>query len=275
MSSTIAPADGSRLSLNSITVDQLTLEQTAELCRALGIRWIAPWRHKLADPVERTADLLRDAGLSVSSLCRGGFFPARDASARAERERDNRRALEETAALGADVLVLVCGPPANGDLARSRAMVSEGIERLVPHAASLGVRLGIEPLHPMMAAERSVIVTLAQALDVADRFDPAHVGVIVDAYHVWWDPDLAQQIVRARGRILGFHVSDWLTPTTDVLAGRGLMGDGVIDLRGLRALVEAAGYTGPIEVEIINPSLASLEPRAFVADVRERFRRHV
>lgn len=275
MSAASTRLDPSRLSLNTITVDQVPLEQAVELCHEQGISWIAPWRHKLTDPPGKSTELLRRAGLSVSSLCRGGFFPAGSTRSRAERERDNHQAIEEAAAIGTDVLVLVCGAAGDSNLPAARAMVAEGIERLVPYAASVGVRLGIEPLHPMMAAERSVVVTLAQALDLAERFDPDHVGVIIDAYHVWWDPALPGEIRRASGRILGYHVSDWLVPTTDLLAGRGMMGDGVIDLPGIRALVEASGYTGPIEVEIINPSFASHEPHAWVATVTERFCRLV
>jgi sugar phosphate isomerase/epimerase len=263
-------ADLSRISLNQITAEQLTLAEAAAACARAGVAWIGPWRHKLVDGAEAAANLLRDAGLRASSLCRGGFFPAADGAARRERDSDNRRAVEEAAGLGTDVLVLVCGSAPDGDLPAARRMVLEGIERLLPHAVERGVRLGNAPLHPMMIAERSVVVTLAQANDLAERFEPAHVGVVVDAYHVWWDPDLERQVDRAAGRIVGYHVSDWLSPTPDVLAGRGLMGDGVIDLRGLRGLVEQAGYDGPIEVEVINPALAELPGDELVARVCER-----
>ncbi len=141
----------------------------------------------------------------------------------------------------------------------------------MPYAAEHGVRLGIEALHPMMIAERSVVVTLAQALDLAERFDAAEVGVVVDAYHVWWDPDLERQLERAAGRVFAYHVSDWLVPTPDLLAGRGMMGDGVIDLPRLRGLVDAAGYDGPIEVEVINPALAELPAAELMATVRRSF----
>jgi sugar phosphate isomerase/epimerase len=263
-------ADLSRISVNQITAEQLTLAEAAAACARAGVAWIGPWRHKLVDGAEAAADLLRDAGLRASSLCRGGFFPAADVAARRDRDSDNRRAVDEAAALGTDVLVLVCGSAPDGDLPAARRKVLEGIERLLPHAVERGVRLGIEPLHPMMIAERSVVVTLAQANDLAERFEPAHVGIVVDAYHVWWDPDLERQVDRAAGRIVGYHVSDWLSPTPDVLAGRGMMGDGVIDLRGLRGLVEEAGYDGPIEVEVINPALAELPADELVARVCER-----
>jgi sugar phosphate isomerase/epimerase len=269
--SATAPPDLGRLSFNQITANHLSLEQVVEECVAAGIGWIGPWRHKLDS---RSADLIRAAGLRVSSLCRGGFFPAASDSERCEREADNRRAVEEAAELGTDVLVLVCGGAADGRLEPARRMVAEGIERLAPHAAEHGVKLGIEPLHPMMVAERSVIVTLGQALELAEGFDPQLVGVVVDAYHVWWDPQLERELERASGGIVGYHVSDWLVPTPDLLAGRGMMGDGVIELRRLRALVEAAGYDGPIEVEVINSALATVPGDELIARVTERYLDH-
>jgi sugar phosphate isomerase/epimerase len=266
----VSGLDPTRLSFNEITADHLSLEEAVEACAAAGIGWFGPWRHKLSPGA---AERIRHAGLRVSSLCRGGFFPASGAAARAERDRDNQTAVEQAAELGTDVLVLVCGPALDGDLETARRQVLHGIETLLPHAAAHGVRLGIEPLHPMMIAERSVVVTLAQALELAERFDAAEVGVVIDAYHVWWDPELESQVARAAGRIAGYHVSDWLSPTPDILAGRGMMGDGVIDLPRIRALVEAAGYRGPVEVEVINPALAELRTAELVATVRERFER--
>jgi sugar phosphate isomerase/epimerase len=262
--------DPARLSFNQITADHLSLDEAVDACARAGLKWFGPWRHKLGPGSART---IAAAGLGVSSLCRGGFFPALDRAGRAEREADNRAAVDEAAELGTDVLVLVCGPAPNGDLEDARRQVLAGIEALLPHATENGVRLGIEPLHPMMIAERSVVVTLAQALDLAERFDADRVGVVIDAYHVWWDPDLERQVERAAGRILGYHVSDWLSPTPDVLAGRGMMGDGVIDLPRIRTLVERAGYGGPIEVEVINPALARIPTAELLATVRERFER--
>jgi sugar phosphate isomerase/epimerase len=260
-----------RLSLNQITVDQWTLPEVVEGCARAGIGTIAPWREPVAAAgLEAAARLIADAGLRVSSLCRGGFFPAASERERRRADDDNRRAVDEAAALGTDVLVLVCGPPIRRDLAGARSEIAAGIERLAPYAAEHGVRLGIEPLHPMMIGERSAIVTLGEALDIALRFD-ADVGVVVDAYHVWWDPALERELERAAGRIVGFHVSDWLVPTPDLLQGRGMMGDGIIDLRRLRGLVERAGYDGPIEVEVINRDLWLLPGDELVALVRERF----
>ncbi|MFN8499624.1 MAG: sugar phosphate isomerase/epimerase family protein [Anaerolineae bacterium] len=248
--------DLSRLSLNQYTTQHWSLREAVEGCARAGIGWIGVWRDKVAEvgPTP-AARMVRDAGLRVSSLCRGGFFPAATAAERDARIDDNRRAVDETAELGADLLVLVCGPSPDRDIAAARGMVEDGIARLLPYAAERGVRLGIEPLHPMFAADRSVIVTLAQATTLAERFDSPYVGVVADAYHIWWDPELYPQINRAGQRIAAFHVSDWLVPPPDLLMGRGMMGDGVIELRRIRAAVDAVGYSGPIEVEIFNHAL--------------------
>ena len=265
-----------RLSLNQITVDQWTLPEVVEGCVRADITTIAPWRERVAEvglPV--AARLIADAGLRVSSLCRGGFFPAASASERRRADDENRRAVDEAAALATDVLVLVCGPPVDRDLAQARAEIAAGIERLVPYAAAHGVRLGVEALHPMMIAERSAIVTLGEALDLALRFDADEVGVVIDVYHVWWDPALEREIARAAGRTIGFHVSDWLVPTADLLQGRGMMGDGIIDVPRIRQLVDGSGYEGPIEVEVINRDLWRLPGEELVALTRERFAAHV
>jgi sugar phosphate isomerase/epimerase len=248
-----AQLDLSRLSLNQITIDQCSLPEAIAACAQAGLTMIGPWRHKVAETgLEDAARRIRAAGLRVSSLCRGGFFPAPDDAGRRAADADNRRAVEEAAALGTDVLVLVCGPPLGRDVEGARAQILAGIERLVPHAEAHGVRLAIEPLHPMQISERSAIVTLGEANDLAERFDAHRVGVAVDAYHVWWDPRLEAEIARAGRRIFAYHVADWLVPTTDRLQGRGMMGEGVIDLPRMRGAVERAGYDGPIEVEVIN-----------------------
>lgn len=251
--------DPRRLSLNQITTEQLDVAEAIEGCRRAGIEWIGLWRHKV-EPfgVRETANLIRNAGLRVSSLCRGGFFPTADDDERRRRLEDNRIAVDQAAELGTDVLVLVCGPAPGRDLDRARAQIEQGIEELLPYAAGKGVKLGIEPLHPMMVAERSALVTLAEANRIAQRFSADEVGVIIDVYHVWWDPSVYDQIAEAEGRILGLHVSDWLVPTTSLLHGRGVMGEGVIDLPRLRAAAEEAGYAGPIEVEVINRELWEL-----------------
>jgi sugar phosphate isomerase/epimerase len=246
-----------RLSLNQITTDRWSVAEAAAGCARAGIGSIGLWRQKVADAgLDEAARSVRDAGLTVSSLCRGGFFPAPDAAGRAAAIEDNRRAIEEAHALGTDVLVLVCGglPPGSRDLPGARAMVADGIGAVVDEAAAAGVRLGIEPLHPMYCADRSVISTLGQANDLAERFPAEHVGVVVDAYHVWWDPRIEEEIARAR--ILGFHVCDWVLPLpAGALTGRGLPGDGCADLARLHRAVGATGYAGPIEVEVLNEAV--------------------
>ncbi|TLS51455.1 sugar phosphate isomerase/epimerase [Paenibacillus antri] len=265
-----------RLSLNQITTDRWSLREAADGCARAGVPWIALWRHKIAEAgLSEAKRAVRDAGLRVSSVCRGGMFPAATAAERQARIDDNLRAVDEAAELGADTLVLVCGPAADRDIAAAREQVAEGIARVAPYAKERGVKLGIEPLHPMYAAERSVVNTLAQAIDLAERFDPAEVGVVVDVFHVWWDPELYAGIRRSSGRILGFHVSDWIVPTPDLLMGRGMMGDGVIELRRIREAVEAAGYDGPIEVEIFNRDIWDRPGDDVLALMKERYLEHV
>jgi sugar phosphate isomerase/epimerase len=254
-----------RLSLNQITVNRLSLRDAVGACRESGIPSIAVWREKVAEiGLPEAARILEDSGLFVSSLCRGGFFTDADATS------ENRRAVEEAAGLGAEVLVLVCGglPVGSRDLAGARARVAAGIEELAPYAIELGVRLGIEPLHPMYCSDRSVVSTLGQALDLAAPFPAENVGVIVDAYHVWWDPTLEETLARAAGRIAGFHIDDWVVPLpAGVLLGRGLPGEGVIDLPRLAASVFAAGFDGPVEVEVLNERVWEAAPAATLAAI--------
>jgi sugar phosphate isomerase/epimerase len=238
------------LSLNTATVkNQWTLAQAIDGCARHGVRGIAPWRDKLAEMgLKQAAKAIKANGLTVTGLCRGGFFTAKDW------QDDNRRAIEEAHELGAQCLVLVVGglPEGSKDLPSARERVKEGISRMLPEALKAKVPLAIEPLHPMQAAERACINTLEQALDVCDALGDG-LGVAVDVYHLWWDPKLEQQIKRAgKKRILAYHICDWLVPTRDLLNDRGMMGDGVIDLPRIRAWVEAAGYAGFHEVEIFS-----------------------
>jgi len=200
------------------------------------------------------------------------MFPAATKQERQVRIDDNLRAIDEAAAIGTDLLVLVNGPAVDRDLDGARQMVVDGIGAVVDHAAKCGVRLGIEPLHPMFAADRSVVVTMAQATDMAAQFAPGRVGLVVDVYHIWWDPQVYVEIARAAERVFAFHVSDWIVPTPDFLMGRGMMGDGVIEISRLRAAVDAVGYKGPIEVEIFNNDLWSRSASEIMALTAERFR---
>ncbi len=249
-------ADLSRLSFNQITVNSWTLREALDGCVRHGISAIGLWRDKVdAAGLGDAVKLVKESGIAVSSLCRGGAFPAATPEERQKRIEDNFRAIDDAAALGTPLLVLVCGALAGRDLEGSRSMVVDGIAALESHAQECGIKLGIEPLHPMYAADRSVVVSLKQAREIAERFSAESVGVVIDVFHVWQDPDLYQEIEKLQGRILGFHVSDWPVPLPDVLLGRTMMGDGVIEIRRIRAAVDAAGYAGPIEVEIFNQKI--------------------
>ncbi|MEK9724152.1 MAG: sugar phosphate isomerase/epimerase family protein [Rhodospirillaceae bacterium] len=249
--------DTALLSLNTATVrEQWDLAQIVDGCLRHGIRGISPWRNQVAKiGLDEAATRIKDAGLTVTGLCRGGMFPAADAAGRAAALDDNRRAVDEAVTLGAHCLVLVVGglPDGSRDIADARAQVTDGIGALLDHARPAGMPLAIEPLHPMYAADRACVNTLKQALEIAGELGDG-VGVAVDVYHVWWDPDLEAGIARAgrEGRLFAYHVCDWLKTTKDLLLDRGMMGDGVIDLRKIRGWVEAAGYEGHCEVEIFS-----------------------
>jgi sugar phosphate isomerase/epimerase len=264
-----------RLSLNQATVKHLDLGQAVALCARHGIPAIGLWRDRVAEAgLPAAAAMVRAAGLDVSSLCRGGFFTHADPDARRVALADNRAAIVEAAELGADTLVLVCGGLAGGgrDLGLARRMVADAIGELVPDAQRLGVRLGIEALHPMFCADRCVISSLGEAVDLALTFPADAVGVVVDTYHVWWDARLASEIARAGTRIVSYQVCDWVLPLPqDTLLGRGHLGDGVIDFGPISASVAAAGYRGYVEVEIFNSGVWDAPPDQTAATVRERF----
>jgi sugar phosphate isomerase/epimerase len=261
-----------RMSMNLITLGKRSLDEMLPACAEHGIGTVALWRNHLEETgLARTRELLEHHGLAVSSLCRGGFFPAASADERARRIDENRTAIDEIAGVGGDLLVLVCGAAEGQPLADARAQIREGIAAIAPYARERGVRLGVEPLHPMLCDARSAIATLDEAVDVVEDVGAVNVGVIVDVYHVWWDPYLARAIARAGEHILGFHVSDWITPNGDVLAQRAMMGDGCIDIAGIRGLVEAAGYAGPIEVEVINPAIAARPLPELLGTIAQRF----
>ena len=259
-------ADLGDLSINTATVrKQLGLPQIIEQCIRRGIRLVCPWRDQVeAAGLALISKQLKDAGVGLSGYCRGGFFPAPDTAGLEAALDDNRRAVDEAKALGAPCLVMVVGSlpgaltgtPKSHDLTLARRQVFDGLAATLAYAQSVGMPLAIEPLHPMQAAERACVNTLEQALDICDALDPAatgKLGVVVDAYHVWWDPKLESQIGRAGAkRLLAYHVCDWLVPTRDLVNDRGMMGDGVIELKKLRAVVEASGYRGPVEVEIFS-----------------------
>jgi sugar phosphate isomerase/epimerase len=246
-------------SINTATLGhRAPIAEKVEAIARAGFGAIAPWRREIdGQDVAAVARHIRDAGLAVSGYCRSTYLPAADRAGFLAAVADNRRALDQAAVLGAACFVMVVGslPAGSRDLAAARAQVAEGTALLLDHARACGVRLALEPLHPMYAGDRSCLNTLAQALDLAEVLDPGDaplLGVVLDAYHVWWDPGLAPQVARAGRRLFALHVCDWLVPTRDLLEDRGMMGDGVIDLRTFRAMAESAGYAGAVEVEIFS-----------------------
>lgn len=269
-----------RFSINQMTVKQLSMPELVEVCGELGVVNVGLWREPVQTyGLEATAKLVRDAGLTVTTLCRGGFFTAIDPQERATALDDNRRAVDEAATLGTDVLVLVSGglPAGSKDLHGARERIADALGELGPYAEERGVKLAIEPLHPMYASDRCVVSTLSQALDLAERFPAQQVGVTVDTYHIWWDDTAPEQIARAGagGRIHTFQLADWTTPLPEgVLTGRGQIGDGSIDMREWKGYVEAAGYDGAIEVELFNDGLWARDGREVLAETAQRFVEH-
>ena len=254
------------LSLNTATVrKQGNLVEIIDACAKHGIRAIDPWRDQVAAVgLARAARAVRDAGLDLSGYCRGGMFTS-DGSRRGEVRDDNRRCVDEAKALGASCIVLVVGglpqysrpgSAASKDIVAARGQVEEALAEMLDYAWQAKLPLAIEPLHPAYAADRACVNTTKQALDVCDRLDPDRsgmLGVALDVYHIWWDPDLMGQIARAgQDRLLAFHVCDWMVPTKDILNDRGMMCDGVIDIKSARAAVEAQGFAGYSEIEIFS-----------------------
>ncbi|WP_285246299.1 sugar phosphate isomerase/epimerase family protein [Pseudarthrobacter sp. efr-133-R2A-89] len=270
-------SDFARLSINSATTKKWTLAQVVEGCVNAGIPSIGPWRDRVEEAgLDKAARLIKDAGLRVSSLCRGGFLTAADADGQAASLADNRAAILEAVALETRELFLVVGglAPGEKDVVAARQRVADRLADLVPFAAKHGVRLVLEPLHPMYAADRALISTLGQALDLAEQFDPSTVGVAVDTFHVWWDPELKAQIARAgrEHRIASYQVCDFNMPiAADPLLSRGYMGDGVVDFATIGTWVRDAGYTGDIEVEIFNQEIWDTDGNAVLATVKERY----
>jgi len=247
--------DLAKLCIHTITTKPWTIEEAAKNYSAAGVKAITVWRDALdGRDVKQTGQMLREHDLSVVSLCRGGFFPYKNLSKRKLAIDDNKKAIEEAAQLGTSMLVLVCGADPLQPLEESRKQIRDGIAAIIPDALAAGVRLTIEPLHPMYADTRSAINTLAQANEMAEEINSPWVGVAVDVYHLWWDPSLEQEIRRCgeNGNLAAFHICDWKVPTTDLLLDRGLMGEGCIPVKKIRSWVEEAGFKGFNEVEIFS-----------------------
>ncbi|SHG71529.1 Sugar phosphate isomerase/epimerase [Chryseolinea serpens] len=267
--------DLSKLCIHTITTKPWAIEEAAKNYAAAGVKGITVWRDALEGRnIRQTGNLLRDHDLTVVSLCRGGFFPSKDPNKRKAALDDNRKAIEEAAALGTSLIVLVCGADPGQPLEESRKQIQDGIAAVLPEATAAGVRLAIEPLHPMYADTRSAINTLAQANDMAEALNSPYVGVAVDVYHLWWDPSLQREIQRCgeQGNLMAFHICDWKSPTTDLLLDRGLMGEGCIPIRQIRAWVEATGFTGFNEVEIFSTAYWQEDQSVFLKKIIKAYR---
>jgi len=276
--STGALEDLSRLCVHTITTKPWDIATAARNYAAAGVRGITVWRDALEGrDIKQTGNMLREEGLSIVSLCRGGFFPAADKNKRKIAIDDNRKAIEEAAALGAPLIVLVCGADPTQSLDDSRQQIQDGIAAVLDEASAAGVKLAIEPLHPMYADTRSAINTLAQANDMAEALHSPWVGVAVDVYHLWWDPSLEREIKRCgqHHNLLAFHVCDWNVPTSDMLLDRGLMGEGCIPVRKIRSWVEATGFSGFNEVEIFSSRFWKEDQSAFLQKIIKAYREHV
>jgi sugar phosphate isomerase/epimerase len=262
----------SRLCIHTMTTKPWTLLEAVEGYVRAGVPAITIWRQHI-EPYGATeaGRILGDSGLKVVSLCRGGFFPATSALAREEARNDNRRAIDEAFAIGAPLVVLVCGAVPGIPLNEARQQILDGIAAVLPHAKAAGVKLAIETLHPMYADTRSAVNTLEQANNMVFALNSHWVGVTVDVYHCWWDPMLKSEIERAGANIFSFHVCDWRVPTRDILNDRGMMGEGCIDIRGIRAWVEKAGFGGFIEVEIFSTQYWSWDQGKLVERIKDAF----
>jgi len=268
--SSLQLSDLSKLCIHTITTKPWSIEEAARNYSSNGVKGITVWRDALTGrDIKKTGEMLRQNDLSVVSLCRGGFFAAREPSRRKAAIDDNLRAIEEAFDLGTKMIVLVCGADPAQSLEDSRKQIHDGIASILPDAGAAGIKLAIEPLHPMYADTRSAINTLAQANDLAETLNSPWAGVAVDVYHVWWDPRLEEEIERCgkNGSLLAFHISDWKSPTADILNDRGLMGEGCIPVRKIRSWIEAAGFTGFNEVEIFSDYYWKKDQSVFLRNI--------
>lgn len=262
--------DLSQLCIHTITTKPWNIEQAAKNFSEAGVGGITVWRDALnGRDIKQTGQLLRDCNLRIVSLCRGGFFPHVSTVGRKEAIDDNRKAIDEAEALGAPLIVLVCGAVPGQTLDESRKQIRDGIAAVLPHAEAAGVKLAIEPLHPMYADSRSAINTLGQANDMAEELDSPWLGIAVDVYHLWWDPNLEQEIKRCgqNDNLSAFHICDWKTPTLDLLNDRGLMGEGCINIKEIRGWVEEAGFNGYNEVEIFSDTYWKEDQAVFLKKI--------
>jgi len=266
--------DLGKLCIHTITTKSWSIEEAAENYSRVGVKGISVWRQYLEGrDIAQTGKMLKDHGLEVVSLVRGGFFPSTSSAKRAAAIDDNKKAVDEAAALGAPMIVLVCGADPGQSLETSREQIQEGIENVLPYAIANNVKLAIEPLHPMYADTRSAVNTLGQANDMAEAISSDHVGVAADVYHLWWDPNLEQELLRCgrNGHLYAFHICDWMSPSTDFLNDRGLMGEGCIPVQKIRGWAEAAGFNGFNEVEIFSDRWWARDQKEFLDRIVEQY----
>jgi len=272
--------DFSRLAIHTITTKAWSLEECVDRFAGAGVKGITVWRQALDGrndvAIGAAGSRIRGAGLEVVSLCRGGFFPGKTEADRTKALDDNRRAIAEAAALGAPLIVLVCGAVPGIPLEEARKQIADGIAALLPEASAAKVKLCIEPLHPMYAGDRSAVNTLGQANDIVEQLCSPWVGVAADVFHLWWDPALEAEIARCAklGALDAFHICDWLSPMADMLNDRGLMGEGCIPIRKIRGWVEAAGFKGFNEVEIFSQRHWARDPQDFLKDITAAYLNH-
>jgi len=270
-------ADFSKLCIHSITTKPWPIEEAIINYSRQDIKCITVWRQALEERSPRQiGKTIRENGLEIVSLCRGGFFPSSEETKRAAAIDDNYRAIDEASELGAPLLVLVCGADPNQSLAISRNQIQDGIETILHRAEDHNIKLAVEPLHPMYADDRSAINTLGQANDLCQIINSPFLGVAIDVYHVWWDPNLAQEIERCgeMKKIFAFHISDWKTPTTHLLFDRGLMGEGCIPIREIREWIEEAGFEGFNEVEIFSNIYWNMDQAKFLEQIKIAYLKH-
>lgn len=269
--------DLSQLCIHTITTKPWDIEKAADNFSKEGAGGITVWRDALqGKDIQQTGRILRDLNLQIVSLCRGGFFPHTDPVKRILAIDDNKKAIDEAAALGAPLIVLVCGASPGQPLEESRKQIAGGIEAVIPYAKASNIKLAIEPLHPMYADDRSAINTLGQANDMAEQLNSPTVGIAIDVYHLWWDPALKEEIARCgkNNHIFAFHICDWKTPTADMLLDRGLMGEGCINIKQIRGWVEEAGFNGFHEVEIFSKKYWGDDQSVFLQKIKQAYLDH-